>query len=138
MVRLGKERKKNGTFFYKERKRTERSFIKNGKNGTFFYKECKRMQRTEHSFIKNAKERKERNVLLKRTDAQPWVFEDSKNWLLSHFHTPTPLAKDLGASGETFLRELTLNSNFWRGGRWHAQKVYIAKNLLSFLKYRFW
>ena len=44
---------------------------KNAKNGTFFYKECKRMQRTEHSFIKNAKERKERKVPLKRTNAQP-------------------------------------------------------------------
>ena len=30
------------------------------------------MQRSEHSFIKNGKERKDRNVLLKRTDAQPW------------------------------------------------------------------
>ena len=29
------------------------------------------MQRMERSFIKNAKERKERKVLLKRTDAQP-------------------------------------------------------------------
>ena len=45
---------------------------KNGKNGMFFYKERKRTQRTERSFIKNAKERKEWNVLLKRTDAQPW------------------------------------------------------------------
>ena len=57
---------KNGTFFYKERKRTERterSFIKNGKerkrtekngkNGTFFYKEWKRLERTERSFEKN-------------------------------------------------------------------------------------
>ena len=26
---------------------------KNGKNGTFFYKECKRTQRTERSFEKN-------------------------------------------------------------------------------------
>ena len=52
MVRLGKELKKNGTFFYKERKRTERA---------------------ERSFIKNEKERKEWKVLLKRTDAQPWV-----------------------------------------------------------------
>ena len=52
------------------------------KNGTFFYKERKRTERTEHSFIKNGKERKERNVLYKeqkrtersfeRTDAQPW------------------------------------------------------------------
>ena len=31
------------------------------------------MERTERSFIKNAKERKERNVLLKRMDAQPCV-----------------------------------------------------------------
>ena len=29
------------------------------------------MKRTDRSFIKNGKERKERNVLLKRTDAQP-------------------------------------------------------------------
>ena len=26
------------------------------------------------SFEKNVKERKERNILLKRTDAQPWLF----------------------------------------------------------------
>ena len=58
---------KNGTFFYKERKRTE----KNGKNGTFFYKELKRTERMEHSFIKNGKEWKEWNALSKRTDAQP-------------------------------------------------------------------
>ena len=51
-------------------KRTE----KNGKNRMFFYKEQKRTERTERSFIKNAKERKERNVLLKRTDAQPCVY----------------------------------------------------------------
>ena len=44
---------------------------KNGKNGTFFYKERKRTQITERTFEKNGKERKERNVLLKRTDAQP-------------------------------------------------------------------
>ena len=43
---------------------------KNGKNGTFFYKERKR---TERSFLKNGKQRKERNVLLKRTNAQPWI-----------------------------------------------------------------
>ena len=30
------------------------------------------MQRSERSFIKNGKESKDRNVLLKRTDAQPW------------------------------------------------------------------
>ena len=45
---------------------------KNAKIGTFFYKEGKRMQRSERSFIKNEKERKDQNVLLKRTDAQPW------------------------------------------------------------------
>ena len=39
---------------------------KNAKNATFFYKERKRMQRTQCSFIKNVKERKECNVLLKR------------------------------------------------------------------------
>ena len=44
---------------------------KNAKNGTFFYIERKRTQRMERSFIKNAKARKERNVLLKRTVAQP-------------------------------------------------------------------
>ena len=31
------------------------------------------MERMEHSFEKNGKERKGRNVLLKRTDAQPCV-----------------------------------------------------------------
>ena len=38
-------------------KKTKKNNGKNGKNGT--------------SFIKNGKERKERNVLLKRMDAQP-------------------------------------------------------------------
>ena len=55
---------KNTAFFYKERKRTKRtpcSFIKNkknAKNATFFCKEQKRTQRTPHSYIKNGKERK--------------------------------------------------------------------------------
>ena len=71
-------------FFYKERKRTQRSFcsfIKNGKECKdssvlllrkeknpkivpFFYKEQKRMQRLFCYFIKNGKERKDRFVLL--------------------------------------------------------------------------
>ena len=38
----------------------------------FFYKERKRVQRSFRSFIKKGKERKDRSVLLKRTDAQPW------------------------------------------------------------------
>ena len=37
----------------------------------FFLKEQKR---TERSFEKNVKEWTERNVLLKRTDAQPWLY----------------------------------------------------------------
>ena len=49
---------------------------KNAKNATFFYKERKRMQRTPRFFIKNAKERKERRgtmqqiyqVILNRKD----------------------------------------------------------------------
>ena len=56
-------------------KRTEKErsilFKRTEKNGTFFYKERKRTERTERSFIKNGKEWKERNILLKRTDAQP-------------------------------------------------------------------
>ena len=48
---------------------------KNAKIGTFFYKERKRTQRSERSFIKNGKECKDRNVLLKRTDAQPWLLK---------------------------------------------------------------
>ena len=32
------------------------------------------MQRSERSFIKKGKERKDRNVLLKRTDAQPYFY----------------------------------------------------------------
>ena len=46
---------------------------KNAKIGTLFYKERNRTQRSERSFIKNGKERNDRNVLLKRTDAQPWI-----------------------------------------------------------------
>ena len=34
------------------------------------------MERTERSFMKNGKERKERDILLKRTDAQPWYGQD--------------------------------------------------------------
>ena len=44
---------------------------KNAKIVPFFYKERKRMQRLFCSFIKNGKERKDRSVILKRTDAQP-------------------------------------------------------------------
>ena len=40
---------------------------------SFFYKERKRMQRSFRSFIKNGKERTECSILLKRTDAQPWT-----------------------------------------------------------------
>ena len=65
---------KNGAFFYKERKRKQRtphSFIKNEKERkkrrVHFYKERKRTQRTPHSFIKNGKECKKRRVLLYRT-----------------------------------------------------------------------
>ena len=46
---------------------------KNAKIGKFFYKERKRTQRSERSFVKNGKERKDRNVLLKRRNAQPWL-----------------------------------------------------------------
>ena len=46
---------------------------KNAKIAPFFYKERKRMQRSFRSFIKNRKERKDLSILLKRTDAQPWV-----------------------------------------------------------------
>ena len=62
--------KKNAAFFYililarfvifvclMKPKRVQRSFA-------FFYKEHKRPQRTQHSFIKNVKECKERHVLL--------------------------------------------------------------------------
>ena len=45
---------------------------KNAKIGTFFYKERKRTQRSERFFIKNGKVCKDRKVVLKRTDAQPW------------------------------------------------------------------
>ena len=44
---------------------------KNAKIVLLFDKEQKRMQRSEHYFIKNGKERKDRNVLLKIMDAQP-------------------------------------------------------------------
>ena len=37
------------------------------KNVLFFSKERKRTQRMQHSFAKNVKERKERNILLQRT-----------------------------------------------------------------------
>ena len=37
----------------------------------FFYKERKRTQSSFRSFIKNRQKRKDRNVLLKRMDAQP-------------------------------------------------------------------
>ena len=50
------------------------------------------MQRTERSFIKNAKDRKEQNVLLKRTDAQP-----------CYVH-PSPLAPAAGTPPTTAPR----------------------------------
>ena len=65
-----KRAQRSFAFFYKERKRTQRtprSFIKtlkNAKNVPFFYKEGKRMQRMFRSFIMNGKEHKERCVLL--------------------------------------------------------------------------
>ena len=49
------ETQKNDAFFSVLFLRTE----KNAKNATFFYKEQKRTQRTQHSFIKNGKERKD-------------------------------------------------------------------------------
>ena len=56
-------------FFYKEQKRTKKSyqsFIKNGKDAKivlFFYKERERTQKTFLSFIKNRKERKNVAIL---------------------------------------------------------------------------
>ena len=44
------------------------------KNIPFFLKEWKRMERTERSFEKNGKERKERSVLLKRTEKNGTFF----------------------------------------------------------------
>ena len=47
------------------------------KNAAFFSQECKRSQRTLRSFVKKIKQRKDRSVILKRTeknartDAQP-------------------------------------------------------------------
>ena len=47
------------------------------------------MQRLERSFIKNGKERKDRNVLLKRTDAQPcfWGMALSPRWESHGLHS---------------------------------------------------
>ena len=53
--RTGKERKERSVLL----KRTE----KNAKIVPFFYKERKRTQRSERSFIKNGKERKDQNIL---------------------------------------------------------------------------
>ena len=39
------------------------------------------MQRSFRYFIKNGKERKDRSVLLKKTDAQPWIWEVKGGWL---------------------------------------------------------
>ena len=55
-IRIGKEHKDWNVLLNK----TE----KNAKIGMFFYKERKRAQRSERSFIKNGKERKDRSVLL--------------------------------------------------------------------------
>ena len=69
--------KRNRKFFYNIIKRTLHSFTfffceicnfcmtyETKKKVPFFYKERKRTQRSEHSFIKNGKERKDRSVLL--------------------------------------------------------------------------
>ena len=55
-----KKNAKNAAFFYKERKRMQRTQkkVKNAKNAAVFYKERKRTQRMPHSFTKNAKESK--------------------------------------------------------------------------------
>ena len=47
---------------------------KNAKIGTFSYKERNIMQRSERSFLKNGKERKERNVLLQKTKKNARTF----------------------------------------------------------------
>ena len=50
----------------------------------FFYKERKRMQKTFRSFIKNGKERKERPILLKRTEKNAAFF--NKEWKRTQKH----------------------------------------------------
>ena len=57
----------------------------------FFYKEWKKMERTERSFIKNGKERKEPNVLLKRTDAQPCPYPSLQRALYCRITLPEVL-----------------------------------------------
>ena len=136
--------------------RTERSFIKNGKNGTFFYKECKRTQRTERSFIKNAKKRKERSVLLKRTDAQPcktWnTGKDlrmgslgskgvpSETPSLSHAHAWSPSNKTSQIETQPLLQAMKKQSvsNFIQLGNralFICEHVFFQKALDDFLKY---
>ena len=52
------------------------------KKVAFFYKECKRTQRSFCSFIKNPKERKDRSVLYKRTEKNgkivPFFYKERK------------------------------------------------------------
>ena len=49
------------------------------KNAAFFYKECKK---TPHTFRKNVKERKDRSILLKRTEKNakiiPFIYKERK------------------------------------------------------------
>ena len=67
------------------------------------------MQRSERSFIKNGKERKDQNVLLKRTDAQPWFF-----W-----------------ANHSFSLSLTKNERFAQKS---LKKLYFLYNFYSFFK----
>ena len=76
------------------------------------------MERTEHSFIKNAKERKERNVLLKRTDAQP-----CQKWGYERF---AEVAHPKWATMSESLRSLTKNclfAHFFANNERFAQKT---------------
>ena len=65
------------------------------------------MERTERSFEKNVKERKERNVLLKRTDAQPWA----KLSLINFLATP-PYVSHYCSVGFGFA-QLFFRTNHW-------------------------
>ena len=64
----------------------------NQKEYSVFYKEQKRTQRSFRSFIKNGKESKDCSVLLKRTDAQPWSWANC-SWSLFKWEILSERAK---------------------------------------------
>ena len=66
---------------------------KNAKMVPFLYKEQKRTPGSFRSFIKKGKERKDRSVLLKRTDAQPCLLTQNQLYSLESSFAPKSIVQ---------------------------------------------